>query len=68
MEKAEREDLEWRWKLFNVQALIEGRTDIQSRINQGQRVVENYNVGRSDCEKIRFMVTMKRAATAGDEH
>ena len=68
MAKAGREDLEWRWKLFNVQALIEGRTDIQSRIDQGRRVVENYNVGRSDCEKIRFMVTMKRAATAGDEH
>ncbi len=43
MDQYTRECLEDTWKRYNADILLQGRTDIQSHINQGHHVVDNYN-------------------------
>ena len=61
MDKNQREDLEFQWKLYNRQAMQEGRTDIQARIEQGRRVVQGYNAHCAEEERIRFVVTIEKS-------
>ena len=62
MEQVQREDLEFQWKNNNLQALLEGRTDIQARIDGGRRIMESYNLNCSEEEQIRFVVTIQQIA------
>ena len=40
-----------------------GETEVFARINQGQRIVEEYNRDHDNCEDhIRFIVTIERGA------
>ena len=60
MDKMGREELERRWKIFNGLAIREGRRDIESRIEQGRRVVEQHNSMCLEEERIQLVVTIKR--------
>ena len=60
MDKMGREELERRWKIFNELAIREGRRDIESRIEQGRRVVAQHNSMCLEEERIQLVVTIKR--------
>ena len=47
-----------------MQVLVEGRTDIQARIDQGKRIVNEHNSNHPPEDQIRFVVTLKRAVAA----
>ena len=60
MDKTQRESLERQWKLYNRGTLASGLRDLGSRIEQGQRIVNEYNETCDVNEQIRFVVTIKR--------
>ena len=62
MDKAQRECLEWRSKVYNAMTVAHGNNDIPSRIEQDRPVVEEYNETCSENDQIRLVVTIKRTA------
>ena len=60
MEKADREALEHRWKVYNRESIRNGRRSIDSRIDQGRRIVEEYNQDCHEEERIRLVKTIRR--------
>ena len=64
MDKTQRESLERQWKLYNKGTLASGLRDLGSRIEQGQRIVNEYNETCDINEQIRFVVTIKRTFDA----
>ena len=62
MDKTQRECLEWKWKVYNTKTVAQRNNDIRSRIEQGQRVVEEYNETCSENDQIWLVVTIKRTA------
>ena len=61
MDKTGREDLERRWKVFNGLTIREERRNIESRIEQGQRVVAEHNSVCFAEERVHLVVTIKRS-------
>ena len=68
MEKVGRESLERKWKLFNKDAIRNGRHTIEHRILQGERVVQEYNADCLEEERIQLVVTIKRKMADMQEH
>ena len=63
MDKIGRESLESQWKEHIVGLKRDGnRLDIMTRLQQGSRVVEDYNRNCPPEKHIRFVVTMKEEA------
>ena len=60
-DRSQREHLEWKWKHYNDQVVAQGRTDLAERIDQGQRIVDEYNEHSPADEEIRLVVTIKRS-------
>ena len=66
METVDREAIEQRWKYYNRQAISRGQRDIAARIEQGYRVVREYNEDQLEEENIRLIVTIERAVAQGN--
>ena len=64
MEKVDREAIEQKWKYYNRGAIAHGQRDIMARIDQGYRVVSEYNEDHSEEEHIRLVVTIERAVAS----
>jgi predicted GIY-YIG superfamily endonuclease len=60
MSEREREGLEYLWKLYCRQVRDAGRSDIMVRIDQGRRIVSDYNRNCPEEEHIRLVVTIRR--------
>ncbi|KAL7538852.1 hypothetical protein ACHAXR_012264, partial [Thalassiosira sp. AJA248-18] len=60
MDKVDREILEHRWKVYNREAIRNGRRSIECRIDQGRRIVEEYNQNCHEEERIRLVKTIRR--------
>lgn len=63
--KKERQALERRWQQYNLWMLSGGRTDVQTRINQGQRVVDDYNLNKPKELHITFIKTVNNNVVGG---
>jgi hypothetical protein len=64
MDQVQGEDLEFQWKANNLQALFEGHTDIQARIDKGHHIMEDHNLNCPKEEQIRFVMTTQQTAMA----
>jgi len=60
MNRNQRMYLESEWKRYVRLVMSQGRTDLMTRIEQGRRVVENYNSQHPKNIHIRFVVTVSR--------
>jgi len=64
--KVQRRTLEQQWQQYNRWVMLNGgRTDIQTRINQGQRVVDDYNSKRPKELHIIFIKTVNSGVIGG---
>ena len=64
--KVQRRALEQQWQQYNRWVMLNGgRTDVQTRINQGQRVVDDYNWKRPKELHIIFIKTVNSGVIGG---
>ena len=61
LSRSARMSLESKWRKYNKhQVDIEGRDELEVRIEQGERVMIEHNQGKQSEEHIRMVVTIKR--------
>ena len=61
MSKSEREGIEQRWKNMNRRQINAGNLDLETRLEQGRRIVEDYNRTCDDpTERIQFYQTIRK--------
>ena len=66
LSRSTRMSLERQWRRYNKHQIdVEGRDELEARIEQGERVMVEHNQGKPAEQRIRMVVTIKRIRSAG---
>ena len=61
LSRSTRMSLERQWRRYNKHQIdVEGRDELEARIEQGERVMVEHNQGKPAEQRIRMVVTIKR--------
>ena len=61
LSRSTRMSLERQWRRYNKHLIdVEGRDELEARIEQGERVMAEHNQGKPAEQRIRMVVTIKR--------
>ena len=65
LSRSARMSLESKWRRYNKHQIdIEGRDELEARIEQGERIMVEHNQGKPAEQRIRMVVTIKRIRSA----